>query len=139
MRRINRIIIHCSDSDFGDVALINDWHLKRGWSGCGYHYVILNGYRSKDAFNYSDQGLVEMGRPENAIGSHVKGANEDSIGICLIGKTKFSSEQMNALLYLVRYINSRHGKLKIQFHRDYTEAKTCPNLSDGWKEVLNVI
>ena len=45
MREIKKIIIHCSDSEFGDAALIDKWHKERGWTGIGYHYVILNGCR----------------------------------------------------------------------------------------------
>ena len=46
-RTIKKIIIHCSATREGQdisVDTIRDWHLKRGWSDIGYHYVIdLNG------------------------------------------------------------------------------------------------
>ena len=40
----DRITIHCSDSEWGNADVIDEWHKKRGWDGIGYHYVILNGY-----------------------------------------------------------------------------------------------
>ena len=47
MREINKIILHCSasrcDKDF-DVNDIKEWHLQRGFTDVGYHYIIkLNG------------------------------------------------------------------------------------------------
>ena len=41
------IVIHCSDSSYGTVDIIDHWHKMRGWSGIGYHYVIGNGYTTK--------------------------------------------------------------------------------------------
>ena len=47
MRKINKIILHCSATPSGravSVDTIRRWHKKRGWSDIGYHYVIqLNG------------------------------------------------------------------------------------------------
>ena len=43
MRKINLIVIHCSDTyarmDIG-VNEIRQWHLQRGFNDIGYHYVI---------------------------------------------------------------------------------------------------
>ena len=40
------IILHCSDSEFGNAAIITKWHALpkpngRGWSNIGYHYVNM--------------------------------------------------------------------------------------------------
>ena len=43
VREIKKVIIHCSDSDFGTASVIDGWHKERGWDGIGYHYVITNG------------------------------------------------------------------------------------------------
>ena len=43
MRTIERIILHCSATPEGrdvKVETITDWHLGRGWSDIGYHFVI---------------------------------------------------------------------------------------------------
>lgn len=104
MRKINKLIIHCSDSPFGCALLIDSWHKERGWKSkilkisCGYNYVILNGYpySSRERLSYLD-GSIECGRPLNEVGAHVCGYNRDSIGICLIGKPgKFTHRQYRA-------------------------------------------
>ncbi len=76
MRRIDEIIIHCSDSPEGrnDKAEdIRNWHKQRGFSDIGYHYVI------------DLDGTVEQGRPIEQAGAHCTGHNRNSIGICYIG------------------------------------------------------
>ena len=87
MRKINEIIIHCSDTQEGcDVtaADIRRWHTTpkekggRGWRDIGYHYVIRL------------DGTIEVGRTIERVGAHCIGRNgEDhnshSIGICYIG------------------------------------------------------
>lgn len=76
MRRIDEIIIHCSDSPEGrnDKAEdIRKWHKQRGFSDIGYHYVI------------DLDGTVEKGRPIEQAGAHCTGHNRNSIGICYIG------------------------------------------------------
>lgn len=76
MRRIDEIIIHCSDSPEGrnDKAEdIRKWHKQRGFNDIGYHYVI------------DLDGTVEQGRPIEQAGAHCTGHNRNSIGICYIG------------------------------------------------------
>ena len=84
MRPIDTIVVHCSDSDFGSAALVDEWHRGYGWKCIGYHYVILNGVRSAggEYLQWVD-GVIEKGRPESEIGAHVKGHNGTSLGICL--------------------------------------------------------
>jgi N-acetylmuramoyl-L-alanine amidase len=84
LSNIKKIIIHCSDSEFGDVKIIDQWHKARGWRGCGYHYVITNGVLTHGKpYNNDHDGLIQPGRPLRDIGAHCKGHNHDSIGICL--------------------------------------------------------
>ena len=43
MRKIEKIIVHCSATPEGkhySVDTIRKWHLKRGWRDIGYHFVI---------------------------------------------------------------------------------------------------
>jgi len=118
-------IIHCSDSEFGNALLINEWHLARGWAGCGYHYIILNGHphTSKMYIPFLD-GQVETGRPCDKRGAHCKGHN-DTLGICLIGKHSFSSMQFMALEEIIKAhaISTK----KIYPHNAFNKHKTCPN------------
>lgn len=77
-RNIKEIIVHCSATPEGKdftVADIKRWHLARGFSDIGYHYVI-----------YRD-GSIHVGRSENISGAHCTGHNTISIGICYIGGT----------------------------------------------------
>lgn len=75
-RYINEIIVHCSATPEGKDFTVTDikkWHLARGFSDIGYHYVI-----------YRD-GSVHTGRDESKIGAHCTGHNSYSIGVCYIG------------------------------------------------------
>jgi len=116
---INLIAIHCSDSPHGrgdNAETIHKWHLEKGWSGIGYHYVI-------DEF-----GNLERGRPHYWTGAHVKNHNRNSLGICLIGKNEFTPEQFNMLAELLRELTSKYPNAKIKGHYQLdTQGKTCPN------------
>ena len=77
MRKIDKIIIHCSATpkhkDFS-AETIRDWHVKgNGWDDIGYHYVVRL------------DGSLEYGRPVQVPGAHCRGENKSSIGICDIG------------------------------------------------------
>jgi len=130
MRKIDKIVVHCSatpDSrDIGSQA-IDRCHRFQGWSGIGYHYVIRK------------NGVIELGRPIEKIGAHVKGANSSSIGICVIGSTKFNEKQFESLRTLVNSLKSIFGTLNIYPHNFFPSAKkqgkTCPNFDV--KEALN--
>jgi N-acetylmuramoyl-L-alanine amidase len=76
VRRIDRIVVHCSATPNGkhfDVDTIRSWHAERGFKDIGYHFVI-----------YTD-GSVVPGRPLEKIGAHALGYNESSVGVCLVG------------------------------------------------------
>ena len=126
-RSTKRIILHHSDSDQGSAALIHGWHLARGWSGIGYHYVI-----NKD-------GIIEHGRSEKYIGAHAGAAgNSDSIGICLVGKLDNylpTNQQIDSLVCLIKDIESRYGDLAVIGHKDVM-ATACPGKYFPWA-VLN--
>jgi hypothetical protein len=131
MRKINRIIIHCSASSFGDASLIDSWHKERGWKSIGYHYVILNGRRdSKSAYRAKLDGLVEPGRDESVIGAHCQGQNKDSIGVCLIGIKDFTPAQLASLYTLVTSLMKKYNLTSqdVFGHYEFTSGKTCPNI-----------
>ena len=128
---IKKIIVHCSDSYFGDKDLIDEWHKARGWKGCGYHYVILNGVSTYGKpYNPAFDGVVQTGRLLVETGAHCKGHNEDSIGICLIGRHHFTGRQLfDALPGLVLTL----GELGLTWehvygHCEFNSLKTCPNI-----------
>lgn len=131
MREITEIIVHCSDTPEGrhtTVEEIRQWHLDRGWSDIGYHYVI-----------YLD-GTVHEGRPIERIGSHCKGHNKSSIGICYIGGGKGidtrTEEQKEAMVDMLEYLKTTYTKARIYGHRDFS-TKSCPSF-DATKEYMNI-
>jgi hypothetical protein len=114
---IRYLVVHCSDTDDDLTASdIHAMHLGFGWDGIGYHAVII-----KD-------GTIEQGRPHFWSGAHVYGHNEESLGVCLIGRNDFTSEQMTALDGLLRDWIARYPQARICGHRDFPNTqKTCPN------------
>jgi N-acetylmuramoyl-L-alanine amidase len=126
MRKINRIILHCSATPEGrdvSVATINSWHLKRGWKEIGYHYVILL------------DGTVENGRDVKKVGAHTSGHNQDSIGVCYVGgmdagnkkaKDTLNQAQEVAMVNLIKALREEHGPLTLHGHNEYA-AKACPS------------
>lgn len=136
MRTIRKIIIHCSDSEFGDVVTIRKWHTlpPRNWKDIGYHYVILNGLRQHGGeYNPDEDGLLEVGREVARVGAHAEGDNHDSIGICLIGKTEFTEKQWGTAVKEVVSLRKIYGMPEILGHCEtksgLKQKKTCPNLS----------
>jgi len=120
MREINDIVIHCSATkasmDIG-AAEIRDWHInKNGWSDIGYHYVIRR------------SGLIELGRPIEQAGAHVKGHNYDSIGICLVGgldengkaQDNFTPQEFSSLYHLVKTLTKTFPFSSVSGHRDFS-------------------
>ena len=126
MRKINKLILHCSDSDYAyhdDIKVIKKWHTDpkskggRGWRDVGYHYFIR-----KD-------GLIQKGRLIDVMGAHCKGQNKNSVGICLSGKHKFTNKQFEALETLIRALDIRlKDKFTVHPHNEFA-TKSCPNFS----------
>lgn len=125
MREINKIIIHCSATPEGrehTVADITSWHKARGFATIGYHYVI-----------YLD-GTIHEGRPEEQMGAHTTGQNQNSIGICYIGGTDAkgnpkdtrTDKQKVALIALVKELKERYPKASVHGHCEFA-AKACPS------------
>lgn len=144
------IIIHTSDSEFGNAAIITKWHTSkpRNWSNIGYHYVILNGHLSKKAYNKFYDGHIETGRPlddDNMIepfemGAHTKGHN-DAVGICLIGKNgEYTGKQYSSLEKVIRQILYQFGSVNIYQHSDFSDEKpNCAGLSIDYMRELKEI
>ena len=113
MREIKHLIVHHSASDWGNVDIFREWHLERNFSDVGYHYVILNGtIGPSDDYNSEYDGAIEAGRPEEIAGAHCKGANQYSIGICLVGdftKDEPSESQWNALVKKLVFLCKKYN------------------------------
>lgn len=126
MRKINKIIIHCSATPEGKdftVADIDGWHRQRGFKGIGYHYVV-----------YRD-GSVHAGRPIPQPGAHCLGQNAHSIGVCYIGgcasdgktpKDTRTREQRKALRELVERLKASYPGATVHGHYEFAN-KACPS------------
>lgn len=121
----NKITIHCSDTTNGlsaSIAAMREEHIKRGFSDIGYHYMI------------QPSGEVVNGRPLNVVGAHVQGENKNNIGICLIGKNKFTKAQFSSLYRLVDtlricyQIKPYNTYCHYQFPSAVKQKKECPNI-----------
>lgn len=135
-RIIKEIIVHCSATPEGKdftVLDIKKWHLERGFSDIGYHYVI-----------YRD-GSINKGRDESKIGAHCTGHNSYSIGVCYVGgvakdgktaKDTRTDSQKKSLLSLLRNLKMKYPQASIHSHRDYAQ-KACPSF-DATKEYSSI-
>lgn len=129
MGKFKGIVIHCSDSEFGNAQMIEDWHKERGFDDIGYHVVITNGQITKNEFQDFMDGSIEIGRDWSINGSHARGYN-DYIGICLIGKKSFTSMQFEALLKVCKALIKEHDIKVVDVIGHYEcegTDKTCPN------------
>ncbi len=144
MRKISEIIIHCSDSAFGDAVQIRDWHTHpdkndptKPWSDCGYHWVITGGvqYAGGDYVEAFD-GLIQAGRPEERQGAHCRGYNYASIGVCLIGPRAgggFTANQYAALKEILLDLLTRYPSIKSIVGHKERENTACPMFDvRGW-------
>jgi N-acetylmuramoyl-L-alanine amidase len=116
---IKLLVVHCSDTEnHKDLKAldIHKMHLGFGWDGIGYHKVICR------------SGKIENGRPEYWIGAHVKGHNNTSLGVCLIGRDKFTAQQFHSLESVLRSWKLSYPKTDIIGHYNiFNTEKTCPN------------
>jgi len=130
MRKINKIIIHCSATPEGrhhDVDDIRRWHVNgRGWSDIGYHFIV-----------HLD-GKIEVGRDIAKIGAHTLGENRGSIGICYVGgmskdmkkaKDTRTQAQKDSLIKLMHELIYKYNKdMTIHGHNEFAN-KACPSFN----------
>jgi hypothetical protein len=134
-KTVDTIFIHCAATrpDWmaeqpleKKVAEIQRWHLARGWSKIGYHWII------------DRDGAIAKGRDESTPGAHVEGHNTGSIGVSLIGghgsnesdpfDKNFTSDQALALRNLINEIKHRTPIKHIRGHNEVS-AKACPGFN----------
>jgi len=134
MRKIDEIIIHCTatrpgwmaDKEVEDVVEeITRWHTQdRGWSDCGYHFVVHR------------NGKIGAARPEHRPGAHCKGKNSTSLGISLVGgrsgaaddtfEDHFEPMQGATLRWLIADLKEKYPTInKVSGHNEFSK-KACP-------------
>lgn len=124
MRRIDKIIVHCTATPEGRHVSVKDidrWHRERGFKCIGYHYVI------------DLDGLVHVGRDESDIGAHTIGQNRNSIGVCYVGgldknmkpKDTRTEKQRASLRSVVSKLQKKYPGATVHGHREFAK-KACP-------------
>ncbi len=146
--KFNRIVIHHSAADHGDLALLRRVHAERQKKDpipfASYHFVIGNGRGMKD-------GEVQSTRrwTTRLWGAHLSAKNPvmnlRSIGICLIGNFENyppTIAQLDSLTDLVRKLRSRRfiSLENITGHgQTFGQSTVCPGRQfdvEAWKKRL---
>ncbi len=127
------IVIHHSGTTNGNSAIFDEWHRQGNhWEGVGYDFVIGNGTDSVDG-----EVEVTFRWHKQQTGAHCKTpdnwANEDAVGICLVGNfnnTIPTSRQMQSLVKLIGFLQNRYGipQSRIYGHKNTPGARAtdCP-------------
>ena len=142
MRQLTDIFVHCTATrpewwedrrPEEKMQECKKWHLDRGWSDIGYHYLI------------DRDGTVTEGRPIERAGAHAKGYNKHSVGIALWGghggsqhdtfDTHFTPEQDRALRRLIATLRMEYPAIQRVRGHNEVSPKQCPCF--GVSEWLN--
>ncbi|MFI5345008.1 MAG: peptidoglycan recognition family protein [Elusimicrobiota bacterium] len=94
---------------------------KDTWDDIGYHFLI------------DGSGRVAEGRPAETLGAHAGGANQDNIGISMMGdfnRQKPTDAQIESLTRLVSFLAIKYGQNPsrqgfLEPHRHYDQTD-CP-------------
>lgn len=114
--------VHCTatrPNDDHDVNSIRRMHIKKNWADIGYHVLIKR------------DGTIQIGRPWNVKGAHVKGHNSHNIGIVLVGginqydgkpEDNYTSAQWAALSIVLKDVMSIFNipSSNVKGHRDWS-------------------
>ena len=125
---VNRIVIHCAATRPGqnvDDDDIKRWHTDRGFLDIGYHNVIKL------------DGTIQYGRSYDEKGAHVRGHNDDSVGVCLVGgldeagqpAAYYTPEQWASLDRLVAWLQIMWPRAHVVGHNQLDSGKACPSFS----------
>lgn len=121
------IVLHHAAAKSCSVQDVHSWHTHNQWCGIGYHYFI------------SREGQIFRGRPEDTVGSHAKGYNSKSIGVCFEGDFTVQSmpkAQLEAGKELVVYLKDKYKITNVKAHRDLM-ATSCPGKNFPFDEIAN--
>ena len=123
------IALHHAEAVTCTAKQIHEWHNSNGWSGIGYHFFVRK------------NGEIYRGRPLWALGAHVQGMNNCSIGICAEGdyhnRDRVMPEaQKQAIKELVTYLKGIYPEAKIVGHREIGDSN-CPGRYYPLEEMKN--
>lgn len=132
MKDYRYLIIHSSATKPSmdvPVERIEKWHLKRGWSGIGYHVYI-----TRDGNVHLGRDLDKDGSSLDEQGAHTLGLNRKSWALCYEGgmneegkaEDTRTPEQLIAMKAVIMMFQNVKPGLKIRGHRDYNQT-SCPS------------
>ena len=117
---IKKVYIHISDSDnpyHDDIKIIDEWHKARGWKKVGYHLFIKS------------DGSAQIGRQFFEQGAHVKDHNENTLGICLHGRSINRVQRKELIKWCLNLAHAyRLDSADFMGHYETDNLKTCPNM-----------
>ena len=128
--KTNYIVIHHAAATKCTAEDIHKWHLANGWCGIGYHYFVR-----KD-------GSIYRGRPEDRIGAHAYGVNNQSIGICCEGdftKEQMPNEQLGSVAALTRELLDKYSlsdSAVLKHSEVKNNATICPGNLFPWEAFM---
>lgn len=126
MRKINYLVVHHTAGPRNATReQIKAMHLARGFSDIGYHKLIW------------PTGAIAQGRPDDVMGAHARGLNQDTLGISCVGnyeELEPPAKLIDALVSTLTALCKRHGLTAdaIIGHRDArsinpkADATLCP-------------
>jgi hypothetical protein len=105
------------------------------FSDIAYHFVICNGVRRfGEAYSDSADGLLQAGRPIEKLGGGVKGHHDETLEVCVVGKTKFTDKQFATLREFIGDQLAANPDIKIVAGHNHFDATDCPFFD--WKKWL---
>lgn len=129
------IVLHITDSPYGDVATVDRWHKDNGWEGIGYHFLITNCFPTKYRWetkrpDVTFDGVLHAGRDITHRGAHVRGKNWQSVGVAMVGKNgSFTSKQIETAINTCKdLLQDFPTATTVYGHFELDDHKTCPDL-----------
>lgn len=121
LTEIQRIAVHHSAADGQTAEDYARYHVRKGWPGIGYHFVI------------EANGQIVQTNALDSIAYNVDRGNTPTVGICLSGDFSHkepSPAQLKSLGKLIRHLRRtlNHQYLPVGAHRDLQPHKptSCP-------------
>ena len=133
--RTSHIVLHTlAYSGNAGVEEVRRWHLARGWSDIGYHWLVRR------------DGTLEKGRPEHEIGAHARdgGFNNKSVGIAFEGHGDYEPLTVQQLATLIHEYKRLKDKYEIPLqnvigHRETGAPKTCPGTKVDMEAIRDLL
>lgn len=133
------IIIHHSSRLIDHPTFIRLRHRYfRKWEDTGYHFLIGNGYVSKN-------GKLYTARSIQFVGAHAIGWNRNSIGVCLIGNYDRCTISVKQYRTLFHFLISLSTEFKIPIanilgHNEIEGCiKSCPGKNVSMVKIRKIL